>query len=74
VCLIVLFDLYSAKCVGIPLLENLFSQILPIMLAFCSLLSQTYYSKNYASTIGTSLVKKAEILQVSESLSQGGTN
>jgi len=36
------FDLFSAKCVGIPLLENLFSQSLPIMLAFCSLFLQLF--------------------------------
>jgi len=52
------FDLYSAKCVGIPLLENLFSQSLPVMLAFCSLLLQTYYSKNFAGIIGASLIKR----------------
>jgi len=52
----VYFDLYSAKCVGILLLENLFSQNLPIILAFCSLLLQTCYSKNFAGIIGASLL------------------
>jgi len=49
------FDLYSAKCVGILLLENLFSQNLPIMPVFCSLLLPTYYSKTFAGIIDASL-------------------
>jgi len=50
----VYFDLYSVKCVGIPLLENLFSQNLPTVYyacSFCSLLLQTYYSKNWSEVL-----------------------
>ena len=40
-----------------------YTNILPIMLALCSMLSGTYYAHNYASTIGGSLpVGLAEIL------------
>ena len=33
-----------------------FSQIYPIMLALCSMLSVTYYAQNYAGIIGWSLM------------------
>ena len=33
-----------------------YTNILPIMLALCSMLSDTYYAHNYASIIGGSLI------------------
>ena len=41
----------------------LLQNILPIMLALCSILSGTYYAHNYASIIGGSLVKPLYVLQ-----------
>ena len=36
-------------------LFNVFNQTLPIMLALCSMLLDTYYAQNYAGIIGASL-------------------
>ena len=36
-----------------------YTNILPIMLALCSMLSGTYYSPNYASIIGGSLLRSS---------------
>jgi len=36
---------------------NQFTKIVPIMLALCSMLLATYYAPNYASIIGTSLIR-----------------
>ena len=37
---------------------NHLSEIFPIMLALCSMLSVTYYAQNYAGIIGWSLMAK----------------
>ena len=38
------------------IINNVFSQTLPIMLALCLMLLATYYAQNYAGIIGWSLV------------------
>ena len=39
-----------------------YTNILPIMLALCSMLSDTYYAHNYASIIGGSLIIIAKLI------------
>ena len=43
-----------------------YTNILPIMLALCSMLSDTYYPHNYASIIGGSLQMTSIILLLSD--------
>ena len=47
-----------------------YTNILPIMLALCSMLSDTYYAHNYASIIGGSLVSTMLCCDYVQSITQ----
>ena len=55
--LIVLLEYIDLSVIAILISKNSYycTNILPIMLALCSMLSDTYYAHNYASIIGGSL-------------------
>ena len=64
-CMIVLLELLTVLLeyidlfvIAILISKNsyYYTNILPIMLALCSMLSDTYYAHNYASIIGGSLI------------------
>ena len=52
--MIVLLEYIDLSVIAI-LISNYYTNILPIVLALCSMLSDTYYAHNYASIIGGSL-------------------
>ena len=54
---IVLLEYIDLSVIAILISKNsyCYTNILPIMLALCSMLSDTYYAHNYASIIGGSL-------------------
>ena len=54
----VLLEYIDLSVIAILISKNsyYYTNILPIMLALCSMLSDTYYAHNYASIIGGSLV------------------
>ena len=56
--LTVLLEYIDLSVIAILISKNsyYYTNILPIMLALCSMLSDTYYAHNYASIIGGSLV------------------
>ena len=55
--LTVLLEYIDLSVIAILISKNpyYYTNILPIMLALCSMLSDTYYARNYASIIGGSL-------------------
>ena len=55
--LTVLLEYIDLSVIAILISKNsyYYTNILPIMLALCSMLSDTYYAHNYASIIGGSL-------------------
>ena len=57
--LTVLLEYIDLSVIAILISRNsyYYTNILPIMLALCSMLSGTYYADNYASIIGGSLIK-----------------
>ena len=67
--LTVLLEYIDLSVIAILISKNsyYYTNILPIMLALCSMLSDTYYAHNYASIIGGSLeVGIVEDLQMRE--------
>ena len=56
--LTVLLEYIDLSVIAILISKNsyYYTNILPIMLALCSMLSGTYYAHNYASIIGGSLL------------------
>ena len=58
--LTVLLEYINLSVIAILISKNSYynTNILPIMLALCSMLSDTYYAHNYASIIGGSLPLK----------------
>ena len=61
--MIVLLEYIDLFVIAILISKNsyYYTNILPIMLALCSMLSDTYYAHNYASIIGGSLVIRVQI-------------
>ena len=64
--LTVLLEYIDLSVIAILISKNSFyyTNILPIMLALCSMLSDTYYAHNYASIIGGSLESDYKIISV----------
>ena len=64
--LTVLLDYIDLSVIATLINKNsyYYTNILPIMLALCSMLSGTYYAHNYASIIGGSLNITREIIYI----------